>query len=1692
MEKVTIVMPTRPSLSMRSRTHNWRLWISAISAALTVALVASVSVISFAAAGELSSLTLTAAADGTAPFDADDAAGNDSSASNGIVRGMDAVTYRWDYAVSTPGDITFTQTLPIGMVWLQTESLASCTGTPSNISADQRTITCTLPNRPVGVGSYLVKARLGAPSNGATLETKVTAGALTSNTNALTASATPMVGLNYLSAAGLANYSYSGVDGFRFNDGLDIFVPANGAKEWRGAESLDSPLTFTVTPPTNVSGATLLECGAGSYNLTRQPGPSGGGANNVVNSGTWTCDQPGGPGTAVTVTVTGMNSSLTSYPTKLLSNNRAYMGVGKIAWFIPRSSLPQTNVTLKFTASNFDPTSSSGVSNYGTGFATNYTAGAACVVGTDTVNGNCVDRTMSLAPQALLGQSEVNNSMSGGGIDGGVLYANQPFAFRATTYNAMTNAPQTNATLCLRWDNQHATINPSLTPVVNYGSGTYLIEYGTVAYASETARRTANCGVPGDANSDWHTSIAAAGGSAGITAVRVTMLTGSIGSGQGINFNIPMTRASTTLPAGTPIVVFSSLRTDQFGWTANSSFNPANSSGLAGARSTASIAKTANTVAWQSSTTAPGTTREVTVTATATNPFMPSNVVTAEQLRLTVTLPSVCQSYVTGSGSVTPEQIIPANAGPDGVPCTSDDVSPAQLVFNLGDAPTGSSIAPITFKTNINQLTSAPTIHTIKSVISTTSDVRAVSTRTATAPITINAVSEFTVAKQASVSKALNGVPFAYTISWANRLSSNAGVAKIVDVLPFNGDNRGTTGVGGLQFVSAASNTSGTSFEYTTMTASALQTAISADPSGDTGVTWVSAQPSSGVTGVRIITPSLSANTFGSATLTIQANGLTSTSSLVNDVSAKAANLATSVVGGSPVTVGTFASSVSGALYEDVDYSWSNSAGDITLTQKQVSYSGYSFGMNGLDDDGAGDDVALSAPIMVNTDSAGKYHFESVDPGKYTFSVTSPTGYSAAQVPTNPVIVTANQAFVERNFGFIVDVPNPVLVNDTSSTAKNVAKSVDVLTNDTLDSSALITAVSAGSNGATVTIAVDGKSVVYTPANGFAGTETFSYTITDKGRQTGSASVTMTVVGPPTAADDEAYVNKNVAKSIGVIANDSGAGITVTTVGTSADGSTAISANGQAVVFTPNTGFTGLTSFTYTLTDSVGQTAEATVTIRVLPPVVAIDDAASTGITSAGVGVPVTIPILSNDSGVKLRRTSFTQPAFGAVTFDSSGQAIYTPNGSQVGTDSFTYTITDPGGQTATATVRVAVFTPPFAATDTKRVKKDTATTIAVLSNDVGTGLEVKSVQGMSETVAGTPDGTAVLNTNGSVTFTPKPGFTGLATFTYAIQDDFGQTKQGTVNITVVAPPVAGPKSLTVGQSKITDVDLSILVTAPVGFVTDSVTQPSLGSATVQSTGSVRYVAPSNASGSTSFTYTVSDDLGQTSTSTITVRVVEAPKAVPDAGATLIDAPVTVNVLTNDSGETIVVKSVETPTNGQVALSAGEVVFTPNAGWFGTEVFTYTIEDSVGQSAMAAVTINVFPTLIAQDISVTTPKNEAVRVPLSLPAGTAVASIHSTPNGTFEIRNDGSVWFTPNGNFIGEFSSQYTLKDGAGQTATANIQVNVTEVSAGAYGSSSSGSLETTGVPGGQPFAVTALLMLMVGAVLSVLRRRRS
>lgn len=190
-----------------------------------------------------------------------------------------------------------------------------------------------------------------------------------------------------------------------------------------------------------------------------------------------------------------------------------------------------------------------------------------------------------------------------------------------------------------------------------------------------------------------------------------------------------------------------------------------------------------------------------------------------------------------------------------------------------------------------------------------------------------------------------------------------------------------------------------------------------------------------------------------------------------------------------------------------------------------------------------------------------------------------------------------------------------------------------------------------------------------------------------------STSVTVTVP-PPAAAPDTADTAYRTPVTLTPLDNDSGTG-TVTIVGATQPANGAVTTTGGTLTYTPSKGFSGTDRFSYTIADDTQRTATGTVTVSVAAPPapVAVDDDASTV-----EGRPVTVAVLSNDTGADLTIAAISGVKGGTAEVTPDGAVAFTPADSFVGVAQFEYTLADGIGREASAGVRIevaAVVAPP-------------------------------------------------------------------------------------------------------------------------------------------------------------------------------------------------------------------------------------------------------------------------------------------------------------------------------------------------------------------------------------------------------------
>lgn len=595
----------------------------------------------------------------------------------------------------------------------------------------------------------------------------------------------------------------------------------------------------------------------------------------------------------------------------------------------------------------------------------------------------------------------------------------------------------------------------------------------------------------------------------------------------------------------------------------------------------------------------------------------------------------------------------------------------------------------------------------------------------------------------------------------------------------------------------------------------------------------------------------------------------------------------------------------------------------------------------------------------------------------------------------------------------------PVAVNDTARAQSGSTVLINVMANDTDPDAGDVKSIIAGSlttpmNASlqpTGTVSVVSGQLQYAAPAGTSGVVTFFYQIQDNYGVPGVSNqgqVTVTINGAPVARDDSYTMTGGTSLTVnaanGIIQNAAGRDtdpenttLTVASSTAPSHGSVTVNADGS-FTYTPVVGYTGTDTFTYKVTDGEAQSNTATVTIVVPAPPVAVNDSFSTQKNVVLTVGAAWNGLLYNDSdprGLPITVFSFTNPSHGALSMSAAndGTFTYTPVNNYVGTDTFTYRVTNGSYQSNVATVTISIVTannPPVAVNDSYVVNAGSTLTVAggnLLLNDSDPDRDLMAAALVSSpSQAGAFTFTAG---SGAFTYTPAVGVTGNVTFTYKVSDPYGlSSNTATVTIRVNALPVAVNDSYTTAEDTVltvpvagilandTDADAGSTLTA----VLPLVSLPTHGTVTQNANGSLVYTPVLNYNGTDSYTYRVQDELGALSANVATVTITitpvnDLPVAVADSYSVLQGNTLAItnaaqgfiqrnDTDVDDNVTALTATMVSTVGHGSLVFGLdGTFTYVPTTGFSGTDTFTYFVRDSKGGvSNTVTVTITVIPT----------------------------------------------------------------------------------------------------------------------------------
>ena len=669
----------------------------------------------------------------------------------------------------------------------------------------------------------------------------------------------------------------------------------------------------------------------------------------------------------------------------------------------------------------------------------------------------------------------------------------------------------------------------------------------------------------------------------------------------------------------------------------------------------------------------------------------------------------------------------------------------------------------------------------------------------------------------------------------------------------------------------------------------------------------------------------------------------------------------------------------------------------------------------------------------------------------------------------------------------VLTMPATATVAEDGST---MVTGISVSDPDAQPMSVLLTATSiatlASTTGISITAGSDGSSsmtfsgtladvnaalasVTYAPSENQTSGASLTILVSD-GTLSDTKTTTFTVTpvnDAPVATSDVSQVFQGNSVIINVLSNDTdvdGDALSVASTSTPSSGTATINAN-NSITYVAAAAFEGPVTFTYTVSDSNGGTHTATVTVTV------------NGAGPDGDGASNAIENLA------------TPPVPGGLTGDGNGDGILDSAQESVaslpiasGSNEGKYVTV----QTGTGAPLGQVTSSPIP--DPQNAPTGVSFPIGQIAFNV-TGLMPGQ---SSQVILYLPRGVTIqeywkfgpASPGANPTWYPFPfnGTTGAFILAETVDSPprvvlfFKDGQLGdddwTENGVIVDPgvPIFSSNALPVAASDALDLneDASLTFNVLANDVdTDgddltivSITQPTNGTAVLGMNGEVTYTPAAHYHGADAFTYFVSDGKGSVVEGSVTMTVTsveDAPVALDDTATTAQDTPVTLSFLANDSdadGDVLTLSERGDAQHGTVRDNAdGTLTYTPNAGFFGVDSFTYGITDGKNAST-ATVTVAVTNTpdvpVGVQDVGTGHEDSPIMIAPLANDVdpdnGTLSIASFTQPEHGSVTEKDGVFTYTPEANYYGADTFTYVMNNATYESAATTVTLMVTSV----------------------------------------------
>ncbi len=647
--------------------------------------------------------------------------------------------------------------------------------------------------------------------------------------------------------------------------------------------------------------------------------------------------------------------------------------------------------------------------------------------------------------------------------------------------------------------------------------------------------------------------------------------------------------------------------------------------------------------------------------------------------------------------------------------------------------------------------------------------------------------------------------------------------------------------------------------------------------------------------------------------------------------------------------------------------------------------------------------------------------------------------------------------------------------------------------------------ISAPSNGV-LSSCIDASSYstdrdcTYTPNANYNGSDTFTYQVYDGvTNSVSNATVTLTINSvndSPTLASGqtETIAEDNVLN----FSLNAGADIDLDTlsyliVSSTSNGTlNCAGADGSTCTYTPNLNYNGVDSFTYKANDGQADSNTVTVNLTITP----VNDAPTLAATQTVSTNEDTLLNFSLNAGADIENDTLTytiisQPIAGTLNCaeGTSRACIYTPDGDDNGSETFTYRVNDGSLNSSTATVTINITAqndpPVIASSQSFSTNEDTALNFTITN---ATDIDLPS-QTITYRVISAPTNGVLSNcittspgTDLTCTYTPNSNFNGSDSFTYRANDGLTDSSSDatisfTINAINDAPTLAATQSVSTNEDTTLNFNLTSGADIDSASLTYSVVaNPSSGtlSCTGGTSTACTYTPAPNENGTRTFTYKVNDGALDSTTATVTITI----NAINDAPVMLADQSFATNEDTlyavTLSGATdletatgsIQYKITSAPSNGTLSNCINtstwntDIIcdYTPASNFNGSDSFSYKAYDGSlesGTSSTVSITVNAVndaPTLAATQI-IATAEDTALNFNLTAGADVDLDTLSyiivanpSSGNLSCTGGTSRACTYTPATNFNGSTTFTYKVNDGSLDSTVNTVTVNISAV----------------------------------------------